>query len=77
MTAHQEYRYRYHVLDPEEPPRFFAPLTPRLDHLIYYESNGLILLFFYLFYVVCFVGLLQFPFPPLGRTHAQPSRVWR
>ena len=34
-----EYDYKYHVQDVNEPPQFFAPLFPRLDHFIFYETN--------------------------------------
>ena len=34
-----EYAYKYHVQDTREPPQFFAPLFPRLDHMIFYETN--------------------------------------
>jgi hypothetical protein len=34
-----EYEYKYHVQDVNEPPQFFAPLFPRLDHFIFYETN--------------------------------------
>ncbi len=34
-----EYKYKYHVQDIDEPPQFFAPLFPRLDHFIFYETN--------------------------------------
>jgi lipase maturation factor 1 len=35
----KEYEYKYHVQRIDESPRFFAPFFPRMDHMIFYESN--------------------------------------
>ena len=37
----KEYTYEYHIQDVQDSPRFFAPLFPRMDHMIFYESNGI------------------------------------